>query len=590
VLTRLVGNAVKFTETGEIVVSVDVLPDATTPLLRFSVRDTGISLDAEQIAGLFSPFAQIAAPTSPRHSGSGLGLAVCKRIVEQMGGVMSVESQLGRDTVFSFTIALQPASAANTTVAAAGALANRRVLIVDDNASTATILFDMLSGFGMTPQTVTSGVDALVALHMAAQMSEPFDMVLMDWRMPGMDGLELARRIRSDETLGRVPALLMATAHGREAMTRRLEQLNLQGLLIKPVTETAMLEAVQAVFAPTRSKPAAARTMDKAMALLAERRVLVVDDNAPSRELTSSLLELAGVTVDTAASGSEALERLSRRAYDAVLMDMQMPGMAGRETTRRIRRNPAWTRLPVIAVTDQDGDEDRNAGASAGMTARLAKPIDEARLYRTLADIFIGTSPVEAIVPPDFEAALRRLNGDHERLERLLRGFLRDFADIPAKLGNLIGTDDLAETGALAQLVKTAAGYMEARQLMAAANALEQATRNGDHDIDALAEHFRRHLQAVLNAIGRKLAGDSESPAPDANRDRETALALIDTVEPLLARGDYAADPMLKQLAALLDGRVETAMIDAVRSAYAHVELPRALASLARLKAGIAHG
>jgi HPt (histidine-containing phosphotransfer) domain-containing protein len=238
-------------------------------------------------------------------------------------------------------------------------------------------------------------------------------------------------------------------------------------------------------------------------------------------------------------------------------------------------------------MTTTDAPEDRDTGRGAGMTAHLLKPVDETQLYRVLADIFAGTRPVASLVAPDFDTALRRLHGDTERFERLLRGFVRDFADIPAKLGNLIGTEDLPETEALAQLVKTAATALEARQLAAAATELEQAAHDGDRDIDTMALEFRRHLQAVLDAIGVKLALAGQ---PHVGGDRETALALIATVEPLLARGDDAADPMLKQLSALLDGRPETAMIDAVRSAYDDVKLPAALAGLARLKAGLVHG
>ncbi|MDB5586312.1 MAG: sensory box protein [Devosia sp.] len=591
VLVNLVANAVKFTETGEVVVSVDrLLGDGGTPLLEFSIRDTGIELDANQIASLFRPFEQAASRSSPRHGGSGLGLSVCKRLVEQMGGTMDVQSQPGRDTTFRFTIALRPVDEAIASPALA--LSNRHVLIVDDNASARTILSDMLDELGMTPQTVASGSDALTALNTAAEGAEPFDLALIDWRMAGMDGLELARRLRADVALKNLPVVLMATGYGREDVLRRVDQLGLQGLLVKPVTQSMMLDVMADIFSPAGTgarnglQPAdTAAAQDKAA--LTDRRVLLVDDNTPTREAITDLLELAGVTVDTAASGSEALERLARRAYDAVLMDMALSDMAGREVTRRIRRNPAWTRLPIIALTGEDGLEDRDTGRGAGMTAHIVKPVEETRLYRVLADIFAGTKPVASVVAPDFDTALRRLHGDADRLERLMRGFVRDFADIPAKLGNLIGTDDLPETEALAQLVKTTAAALEARQLTAAATELEQAARDGDRDIDTLALEFRRHLQAVLDTIGTKLALDAQ---PHSGVERETALALIATVEPLVARGDDAADPMLKQLSALLDGQAEAAMIDAVRSAYDDVKLPAALAGLARLKAGLVHG
>ncbi len=453
----------------------------------------------------------------------------------------------------------------------------------------------MVSSFGMVPQTVASGPDALVSLHNASLQAAPFDLVLMDWRMPGMDGLEVARRIRADRSLSRMPAVLMVTAYGREEVLRRVDQLGLQGLLIKPVTESMMFNVMQGIFGsvPGNGGATPEPVADGTTATLAGHRVLVVDDNALNREVATDFLELAGVIVDTAASGAQALERLARQRYDAVLMDMQMPEMDGLETTRHIRRNPAWSALPVIALTAQARVEDRDASLEAGMTAHLTKPIDDAQLYRTLASIFTGTTPLAAQPAPpekeavlDFEAALRRLRGDPERFERLLRGFLRDFSDIPAKLGTVIEARDLPETAALAHLVKGAAGYLEASQLTAAAEALEQGARNGDPGV--LAAAFRRHLQAVLDAISARLAQTSSPDAPPMAINHAAVLALIAAIEPLVASGDYAANALLRQLATQLSGQPEAALVDAVRIAFEDVELTAALAGLAQLKVDIA--
>jgi len=558
VLITLVDNAIRCTASGEVVLSIDRQP-GDVPMLQFRVRDTGTAMTAEQIDGLFRPFAPAGSITSPRYSGSGLALAVSGQLVQQMGGAITVTSQPGGDTVFSFALALQRAT---TTIVQSPApvFGQRRILVVDDNASARTILSDLLSGLGMSTKTASSGSEALTALHHASEQGKPVDLMLADWRMPGMDGLELARRIRTDQH-NSIPALLMVTAFGRDEVVRRVEELGLSGLLIKPVTQASMVDAMQAMFAPgaaavvaTQPSPGVDRAAEDAMALLADRRILVVDDDALELQTTTDMLEQAGMSVDTAASGGEALERLGRRSYDAVLMDTQMRSMDGREATRRIRRNPAWARLPIIGLTAPGGSKDRDSGP--GMTTHLAKPLDEAELYRTLVDIFTGTTPVEAIVPPDFEAALRRQNGDPERLGRLLRGFMRDFADIPAKLGNLIGTDDMPETAALAHLVKGAASYLEARQLTAIAGELEQAARDSSGDIDAIAREFRRHLLAVLDAVGTKVA-ENMPPVAYPVTDRAAALALIARVRPLAARGDHAATTALKQLASLIESQSE---------------------------------
>ncbi|WP_348643599.1 PAS domain S-box protein [Rhizobium lusitanum] len=603
ILINLVGNAVKFTQTGEIVVSVGLGGEVGRPMLVVAVRDTGIGLDPEQTSGLFKPFSQADTRTSRRYGGTGLGLSICKQLVEQMGGWIGVESIPGQGSTFRFAIPLRTAiedrSGASTVT-----IGDRRVLIVDDSDSARETLADIVTSFGMTATCVAGGADALETLRLASLAARPFDLVLMDWRMPGMDGLEVARRIRADEQIGRVPAILMVTAFAREEIISQVDALELQGLLIKPVTHSMMFNALQhalgsvglGLMVSASQTPVAGDVAD----LLAGRRVLVVDDNALNREVAEDFLVLAGMVVDTAASGAEALEYLDRASYDALLMDMHMPEMDGLETTRRIRANPSWSTLPVIALTAQARLEDRDAVTEAGMVAHLTKPIDEAVLCGTLAAIFSerepqagGESMTEAddasvgppdVGPIDLNLALERLGGQGDRLDRLLVGFLRDFADMPGRLRSAAGQETWPQLAELVHLIKGSASYLGARPLTEAAEEFEQANRdNNGPTMTASLQVFIERLEDVLDRVGEARLTMSAPSSAASSAPWTEAKTLAARIEPLLERGDYAASGLLRELAEYLKGSDLEPLVEEVRTYFDDVELDEALDTHRRL-------
>ncbi|MEJ0036572.1 MAG: PAS domain S-box protein [Gammaproteobacteria bacterium] len=406
ILTNLVSNAVKFTEQGEIVVAVDLVTHRPEHrVLQFSVRDTGIGLTADQLAGLFQPFSQGEAGTSRRYGGTGLGLAICKRLVEKMDGRIWAESSPGSGSTFHFTVVLRALDEARQQ-GAAKVLSPWRVLIVDDNASARTALAQMSACLGMRAEVASSGEQALEILHEALAQGTGFDLLLIDRRMPGMDGLQIARRIRGDARLSRLPAVMMVTAYGRDETSRQIERIGVQGLLVKPATESVLRKAISAVLeGPPRLQAAAASSADDSGAgpvkwpALSGRRVLVVDDQALNREVVTELLRLVGMKIDTAGSGAEAVDRVRHTRYDAVLMDLNMPGMSGIEAVRQMRAEAGPGRPPVIALTAQVRVEDVAASRDAGMGAHLAKPIDETLLYRTLSEIIARAVPHPRVPP-----------------------------------------------------------------------------------------------------------------------------------------------------------------------------------------------
>jgi two-component system sensor histidine kinase/response regulator len=599
VLTNLVGNAVKFTHDGEVVVSVDLSPDGA--FLQFAVRDTGIGLDAEQAARLFEPFSQADAKVSRRYGGTGLGLAISKRLVEQMGGAVALESEPGKGSTFRFTLPIRipAAGAAATPAIRPRYLHGRRVLIVDDNASARDILLSMVLGFGMRAEAVESGAAAIAALRSASEGDEPFDLVLMDWRMPAMDGLEAARRIRADDSLRRMPAVLMVTAFAREEVMQQVEQIGLQGLLIKPITESVMFNTILDILAV--NEPGRALEVERGLAArrglppkddlatLAGRRVLVVDDNALNREVACDFLLAAGIIVDTAVSGADALRRLRQASYDAVLMDVHMPDMDGLTATQEIRRHGQWASLPIIALTAQARIEDRQASLDAGMTAHLVKPIDETALYRTLIQVLADAPPrPETGQTPgpvaDDLPMLRRVGDDPAHIERLLRGFYRDFVDAPQRLDAYRQSGDLEKLAGLAHLVKGAAGYLDAHALTGIADRLERAARRGDVAAAQIqVPLFGAHLQDLLQQVDRRIRDLPASPIPTGPADLDHALVLIALVEPLVVRGDYAAHGVLAQLAGTLAGLPEAALVEDIRVFCEDLELDDASAVLSRL-------
>ncbi len=484
VLTNLVSNAVKFTDEGEITVSVRraSASTATRLLLAVQVCDTGIGMTTTQLEKLFRPFSQADAQTTRRYGGTGLGLAICQQLVSLMGGTISVQSTLGQGSSFEFSAWVSPAQKPPPAQRPAyHSAAVERTLIVDDNASARSILSEMLCGFGMLADAVASGEAALQALQQASAQGRPYQLVLMDWRMPAMDGLEVTRRIREQQSA--TPAVLMVTAYARAEVLRRCEELGVQGLLIKPVTESALFNTIQDIFQPEsdaaatiNAATAASLRIPDAATHLAGKKVLVVDDNALNREVAEDFLRLVGVQAVTAHHGRHALELLQVQAFDAVLMDVHMPEMDGLAATRVIREHPAWKHLPIIALTAQARDEDRQLIKTAGMDAHLSKPIDEQRLYATLERLLHPNTQPEPHNPPhlpvneaallDWPAMQARFAGNTERIGRLLQGFLRDFATAPDTLARDAKNSDYAAVATLAHNLKGALGYLGAQALV----------------------------------------------------------------------------------------------------------------------------
>jgi len=531
VLLNLCGNAVKFTETGEIVVATRVKSKNGDRLtLQFTVSDTGIGLTEEQIGKLFQSFSQADTSTTRQYGGTGLGLTISKRLVEMMGGKIWVESTPGKGSQFHFTVVFSlGAEKARRHFVPEHNLRGLKVLVVDDNATSRTIFKEMLESFTFDVRLAASGAEALSELESAAQ--QPFDLVLMDWKMPGMDGIETSRHIKSHRNLAKLPAIIMVTAYGREEVMRLAEKEGLEGFLLKPVNASILFDAVMAAMG---SKTTAGRRRrkspddDRGLARIAGASVLLVEDNEINQQVAREILEGAGLAVTLVDNGLEGVNAVKAGSYDAVLMDVQMPVMDGYTATGKIRAWESATEdrqpIPIIAMTAHAMAGDADKSLQAGMNDHVTKPIDPAQLFAALqkwiAPLETGRRlPVPQGVQPeaaeddlsaalpgfDLPAALGRLMGNRRLYRKLLGDFGRECRETGPLLRDACQAADFSRIDEMAHRLKGAAGNLGAIQVQETALALETLAKGAREGVPSASELQRclAALEASMeNALG----------------------------------------------------------------------------------------
>lgn len=405
VLINLGNNAVKFTDKGEIVLGCEVVERTDDEVvLHFWVRDTGIGMTQAQIERLFQSFTQADASTTRRYGGTGLGLAISKNIIEMMQGRIWVESEPGAGSTFHFhaRFGLQEKYEARR-MFTADEIRDIRVLIVDDNGSALMILVAMAESFGVQVDSAESGAQALALLKTSLQSSKPYDLIITDWRMPEMDGVDMLKALK-EQYAARTPAVIMVTAHAREQVVEALEreQVHVKEVLNKPVTPSSLLEAIGAALdrrrMPREPGLRPENSASIAMVALKGARILMVEDNEMNRELASELLHDAGIQVESVNDGQQALDFLSQdHEFDGILMDCQMPVMDGYQAAIAIRADASLRGLPLIALTANVMAEDRERASRAGMNDLVTKPVKALALFSTMAKWF---RPRDLAQPP----------------------------------------------------------------------------------------------------------------------------------------------------------------------------------------------
>ena len=526
VLLNLAGNAVKFTERGEVFVSVAQSAREDNAIrLVFEVRDTGIGLTAEEIARLFQPFTQADSSTTRRFGGTGLGLVISRRLVQLMGGEITVDSEPGRGSRFSFSARFGLPQVAEGTQRGFEQLHGLRVLVVDDNESAREQMADMARAMSLNAQTAADGSTALTAITTADRANRSFDLVLLDWKMPGMDGVEVARRLAGMRLHHKPPAVLMVTAFSRDEARRHTTEVAapVAAMLAKPVTPSTLLDACLDVLLAGRPGSATVENEDATLARqrqsLAGTRLLLVEDNPVNQELACELLRGAGIEVVVADNGVRALHMLEQQTFDGVLMDCQMPELDGYETTRRLRQDARWRQLPVIAMTANAMVGDRDKALAAGMNDHVAKPIKLPQLFGTLARWVGSASAACAASGPFDEAALREGGVEPGSVlhGRLLAMFAERSSHFCARFE--AAASDRVTATRMAHDLKSEAAMLGARVLSAAAADLEAACAQSaaDREIETQLDRVQAALVPVLHALHASQAGASELSASGSN-------------------------------------------------------------------------
>lgn len=547
ILLNLVSNAIKFTHEGEVIIRCQLLDFNDQQVkLQFLVIDSGIGMDDETCSRLFQPFTQADGSTTRKYGGTGLGLTICKRLVGLMQGDIWVTSVPGQGSTFTFTAWFgnghldRPYTLTNE-------LNDLHVLVVDDNLTARSILASQLSFLPCKISHANSGLEAVATVR-DMQHVLPVDLVLMDWKMPGLSGLEAARLIKHDASLSKIPAIIMVTAYGREDIRKECDDLKLEGFLVKPVSQSTLIDALVRIYsAPVENWSYVAQSPNYD---LSGMRLMVVEDNEINQQIASELLQAVGAIVQIAEHGQAALDKLNEPGvhYDAVLMDLQMPVMDGYEATRHIRANPAFDHLPVLAMTAHATVEERQRCIELGMAAHITKPINPDMLYQALACIHVGhaTTPRDAaqaiggyteleIEGFNVPEALRRVAGNQELYHRLLRQFTQSQQGVPEQIRSALQEDRRPDAIRLAHTLKGLAGNLGAQALSDEAAGLEQSLAENTEAGPALAR-LESALASALSAVARVLdqrgADAGASPVRVTQQERQALLLqLIDYLE-----------------------------------------------------------
>ncbi len=496
VLLNVLGNAVKFTTEGEVVLHVDVeSADGPRIQLRFSVVDTGIGIPLEKQQQIFHAFTQADSSTTRRYGGTGLGLAIALRLVDLMGGRMWVESEVGRGSTFHFTAVFDRPKIAASASHQPKALDGLRVLVVDDNATNRRILEEMLASWHMKPRAVSDARSALAILRKAAPTDDRFHVVLSDCQMPGVDGFALARQIKHDHGLRSTPVILL-TSVGRSGDPERCRRLGVDAYLTKPVKHSDLLDTLATlVGASTRREKAPQRARRSTRMPRRRLHILVAEDNAVNRKLVTTLLRKRGHTVKAVENGREAVAAIrptGARSFDVVVMDVQMPEMSGFEATQaiRARESPAARRLPIVALTAHAMQGDRARCLEAGMDGYLSKPIDVDELVATIERFGGDTNgrpggpaaPAVTAAIFDEQAALGYTGGDRRLLRRIISLFRSDRSSALRRIERALAQRDGEALRMAAHTLKGSIATVGAPAGREAAAELEQMGRSNEFD------------------------------------------------------------------------------------------------------------
>ncbi|MBF0455352.1 MAG: response regulator [Magnetococcales bacterium] len=615
VLTNLGGNALKFTEQGEVAIRVEVVEQGDgTVLLGFRVRDTGIGMSEKQRSRLFQEFSQGDASTTRKYGGTGLGLVISKRLVEMMEGEICFESVLGEGTQCDFTARfLLDSDQEPTQPILPEEIRRLRILVVDDNSSAREIMASYLQSFGNQPLCVESGEQALEQLTQSDGQGAPFDLVLLAWKMAGMNGMAVAREIKGKRDLTVTPRIIMVTAYGRdEVITSEQENGLLDGYLMKPVSLIALHQALSLTYGYSSSSTLSAAEADPLPSDLSGYRILLVEDNEINQQVARELLAMVSIEVTTANNGLEAIERLAEERFDGILMDLHMPVMDGFQATEKIRQTKSAEQLPIIAMTANAMAGDRDRCLASGMNDHIAKPVVPERLYATLIRWLVEkptptprpqptpppikptempTLPLPPLPGIDRKAGLGNMGGNQALYRDVLLKFAKNQGGACQRMAHYLAEEDGASLEGAAHELKGVCATLGANSLAQHAARIEGLAKQADlpgnrQQVQELLERLTGELTRLLEMIDRVVKG-KEAKRPPSGRGKAKVSAEV--LGPLFRQGagllknfDASIEQVVEKIAALVpDGR-GLGHLEAIQAALDDYQFEAALTHLTR--------
>jgi PAS domain S-box-containing protein len=537
ILINYANNAVKFTEQGEIVITAKVLEESEQGyFVHFGVRDTGIGLTEEQKGRLFQSFQQADTSTSRKYGGTGLGLAIAKQLANLMNGEVGVDSEPGKGSVFWFTAHLGKAKGEVKKLLPSHELRGKKVLVVDDNEIARNVLDDLLRSMTFEVEQVSSGKEAVEEVRKASATKRPFEIVFLDYQMPGMNGFEAATAI-NELHLDNKPHMVMVTSYGREDVIREAESSGLDEILIKPVNASILFDSVLRILGGAQADDGhhqQAPGIAENLAAIVGAKILVVEDNALNQEVALGLLESEGFVVEIANNGKEAVEMVSQHVYDIVLMDMQMPVMDGLTATKEIRKLDQFKELPILAMTANAMDQDKQKCADAGMNDHIAKPIDPDDLFNALlkwikpkatldtkvkksVETVSAAPSLQAIAGLDTTLGLKRVMGKMPLYLSMLKKYVETGYASVAELKNALVTHDREVAERVAHTLRGVNGNIGATHLQSMAGGIEKSVKENQAD-DQVMHAFEVFASAqieMVDAIAKALMLNSDEAKAD---------------------------------------------------------------------------
>ncbi|MCB1766785.1 MAG: PAS domain S-box protein [Candidatus Competibacteraceae bacterium] len=571
ILNNLLGNAIKFTYQGYIQVTIKQLQRQGDDItLQISIYDTGIGMTPEQVGRLFQAFEQADASTTRQFGGSGLGLAITKRLVEMMGGNLSVESEWGQGSTFAFTVCLKtPSNSAQRHIATA--LHNMRTLIVEDHAVSCDVLHSILAGWSFQVDVVHSIEESLAKAVDMCRSGQPYELVLVSWKLLGVDGIEFVRRLREEEaklsTSICQTIVVMATAYRHQEIQQAAQDLQIDAILEKPVIPSRLFNLVNDLQSGSRQSGRLDSECSQCddlqdgrdrLRMLQGSRLLLVEDNLTNQLVAQDLLKKMGLSVTIANNGREAVEQASVQRFDVILMDLQMPEMDGLEATKRLRALPEGQTVPIIAMTAAVMSADREASLSVGMNDFITKPIDVNKLTSILLRWIPPMTDDKSPIPPktatgnagspfsmaglDLAQAVMRLGGDWALLRRTLHNFARDFAGSATALDEYLAQGRWPEARRLVHTIKGMALSIEAHPLHEIAEQFEQ-------ELEATQCRSKARFQAVLTETLAKIAAAPETESAGLSDPNNAQMkTLVNEIQATLALSGFVAPALIDAL------------------------------------------